>query len=60
MKKAPKGKESKKNGGIIMSYTAYTIPKSLKTQKWKKPSRDAENDYGEENEVFLKLIFTAN
>jgi hypothetical protein len=32
----------------------------LKTQKLKKASRGGENDYGEENKMFLNLIFTAN
>ena len=31
-----------------------------KWKKWKKESRIEENDYGEESEMFLELIFTAN
>ena len=43
-----------------MIFTVYYTSKSLKTQKWKKASRIEENDYGEENEMFLELIFTTN
>ena len=43
-----------------MSYfPLYFSEIPLKTQKWKKASRGEENDYGEENKMFLKLIFTA-
>ena len=30
-----------------------------KSQKWKKASRSAEIDYGEENKMFLEFIFNA-
>ena len=44
-----------------MSYfPLYFSEIPLKTQKWKQASRGEENDYGEENKMFLKLIFTAN
>ena len=44
-----------------MSYfPMYFLEIPLKTQKWKKASRGEENFYGEENEAFLKLIFTVN
>ena len=43
-----------------MSYSPlYFSEIPLKTQKWKKVSRGEENDYGEENKMFLRLIFTA-
>ena len=32
----------------------------MKTQKWKKASRGSKLDYGQESEMFLKLILTAN
>ena len=30
-----------------------------KSQRWKKPSRSPESDYGEENKTFSEFIFTA-
>ena len=44
-----------------MSYfPLYFLEIPLKTQIEKKASRGEENDYGDENKMFLKLIFTAN
>ena len=54
----PCGNES--NNASMPFFPLYFSDIPLKTQKLKKPSRDAENDYGEENKMFLKFIFTAN
>ena len=43
-----------------MSYfPLYFLKIPLKTQKEKKASMGEENDYGEEEKMFLKLMFTA-
>ena len=43
---------------VIFSFVFFR--NSYENKKLKKASRAEENDYGEENEMFLNLIFTAN